>query len=96
MGVDVPLDLLGSLAGLLTTAAFVPQLWKIWRSKSAEDLSLATLATFTSGVVLWLAYGLALRATPMIVANAVTLALNLALIGLKWRYDSAQRSGRPY
>jgi MtN3 and saliva related transmembrane protein len=93
---DVPLDLLGSLAGLLTTAAFVPQLVKTWRSKSAEDLSLATIATFTTGVVLWLAYGLALGAAPMIAANAVTLVFNLALIVLKWRYDSAQRSGRPY
>jgi MtN3 and saliva related transmembrane protein len=87
----LPLNLLGSFAGLLTTAAFVPQVLKTWRSKSAEDLSLATLVTFTTGVVLWLLYGLRLEAAPIIVANIVTLVLNVTLIVLKWRYDSLQR-----
>jgi MtN3 and saliva related transmembrane protein len=81
------LDLIGSLAGFLTTAAFVPQVVKTWRSKSAEDLSLATLVTFTTGVVLWLIYGIGLRSLPMICANTVTFALNLLLLGMKWRYD---------
>ena len=87
----LPLNLLGSFAGLLTTAAFVPQVLKTWRSKSAEDLSLATLVTFTTGVVLWLLYGLRLEAAPIIIANIVTLVLNVTLIVLKWRYDSLQR-----
>jgi MtN3 and saliva related transmembrane protein len=85
---DAALDLIGSLAGLLTTAAFVPQVIKTWRSKSAEDLSLATLVTFTTGVVLWLMYGISLRSMPMIVANTVTFALNVLLLAMKWRYDS--------
>lgn len=81
------LDLLGSLAGLLTTAAFVPQVLKTWRSKSAEDLSLATLVTFTTGVVLWLVYGIGLGSLPMICANSVTFVLNVLLLAMKWRYD---------
>jgi len=85
---DAALDLIGSLAGLLTTAAFVPQVIKTWRSKSAEDLSLATLVTFTTGVVLWLMYGISLGSLPMIVANTVTFALNILLLAMKWRYDS--------
>jgi MtN3 and saliva related transmembrane protein len=80
------LELLGFLAGMLTTIAFVPQVVKTWRSKSADDLSLATLVTFTSGVVLWLTYGIRLKAAPIIAANIVTLGLNVLLIGLKWRY----------
>ena len=51
--------MLGFAAGFLTTIAFIPQVHKIWKSKSAEDVSLATFAAFTLGVVLWLLYGIA-------------------------------------
>jgi MtN3 and saliva related transmembrane protein len=43
---------------------------------------------FTTGVVLWLMYGISLRSLPMIVANTVTFALNILLLAMKWRYDS--------
>ena len=78
-------DLLGYLAGALTTLAFVPQVWRTWRTKSAEDLSMTMLVTFTMGVALWFAYGVALGSTPMIVSNAVTLALSAFLVGMKAR-----------
>jgi MtN3 and saliva related transmembrane protein len=78
--------LLGFAAGTLTTVAFVPQVHKVWRSKRSDDLSWGMLLTFSAGVLLWLMYGLSLRAAPIIVANAVTLALLIAIIGLKVRY----------
>ena len=79
-------DWLGLAAGALTTIAFVPQLVRIMRRRSAADVSLATFATFTAGVLLWLWYGIRLHAWPLIVANLVTLALALAILFFKWRY----------
>jgi MtN3 and saliva related transmembrane protein len=76
---------IGYGAATLTTLAFVPQVLHTWRSKSARDLSLPMMAAFTAGVILWLVYGVALGSAPVIAANAVTLALNLVLIGLKLR-----------
>jgi len=79
-------SLLGFIAGILTTISFVPQVMHAWRSKSCDDLSWGMLLTFSGGVVLWLVYGIRLRAMPIIVANAVTLALLLAIMALKARY----------
>jgi len=79
-------SLLGFIAGILTTISFVPQVVHAWRSKSCDDLSWGMLLTFSGGVVLWLVYGIRLRAMPIILANAVTLALLLAIMALKARY----------
>jgi MtN3 and saliva related transmembrane protein len=76
-------DLLGFVAATLTTAAFVPQVIKTWRTRSAGDLSLGMLLVFTTGIVLWLAYGLALGAAPIIIGNVITLGLTGLLIALK-------------
>jgi MtN3 and saliva related transmembrane protein len=81
------LTLVGFAAGTLTTLSFVPQVHKAWRTRRCDDLSLTMLLTFGMGVLLWLIYGLWLRAAPIIVANAVTLALILALIALKLRLE---------
>jgi MtN3 and saliva related transmembrane protein len=77
---------LGFVAGTLTTISFVPQVLHAWRSKRCDDLSWAMLLTFSAGVVLWLVYGLRLWAMPVIVANAVTLALLLIIMVMKIRY----------
>ena len=78
--------LLGFVAGILTTVSFVPQVLHAWRSKRCNDLSWGMLLTFSAGAVLWLTYGIRLWAMPIILANAVTLALLLAIMGLKARY----------
>ena len=82
-------DLVGYAAAALTTFAFVPQVIKTWRSKSAGDLSFLTLTAFTAGVFLWLVYGLIRRETPIIAANAVTLALGGVLVLLKMVHGRA-------
>ena len=82
-----PINVLGLVAGSLTTVAFVPQVLKTWRSKSGDDISYAMFTLFATGVLLWLLYGIALHATPIIVANAITLALTLAVLALKRRYQ---------
>lgn len=80
------IDLLGLAAGGLTTLSFVPQVLKIWRSKSGEDISAGMFLLFSLGVSLWLAYGLALGAKPVVIANTVTLGLALVILVLKFRY----------
>ena len=80
-----PVEMIGSLAGTLTTAAFVPQVIKTWRTGSAEDISLIMFVLFSIGVLLWLIYGIALHAMPMIVANGITLVLATSILVLKLR-----------
>ena len=79
-------DLIGMIAGTLTTIAFVPQVWRVWKTRSTKDISLGMYLVFTAGVVFWLAYGLMLEAWPIIVANVVTLALTGTVLGLKLRH----------
>lgn len=80
------ITLLGMIAGTLTTIAFLPQLLKVWRSKSAKDISMTWLITFSGGVLLWLIYGLLLRQLPIVLANAVTLGLTGIILGFKFKY----------
>ncbi|HSM86666.1 MAG TPA: SemiSWEET transporter [Candidatus Limnocylindrales bacterium] len=82
--------ILGFVAGTLTTLSFIPQVHKAWRSKRCDDLSLGMLLAFGSGVLLWMVYGLVLRAAPIIAANAVTLLLILVLLVMKASYRSGK------
>lgn len=85
------IDGIGLVAGLLTTTAFIPQVWKIYRTKSGKDISARMISLFTAGLVLWLIYGILLRSLPLILSNVVTLALSLAIIALKIRYRQRPR-----
>jgi MtN3 and saliva related transmembrane protein len=76
----------GLIAGSFTTIAFVPQVWKVWKSRSARDISLPMYLIFTVGVALWLAYGLMTGAVPVIAANSVTLVLAGAVLIMKLRF----------
>jgi len=76
----------GLVAGLLTTISLVPQVAKIWRSKSAKDISLKMFAAFSTGVALWLTYGLLQQEFPMILWNGVSLLLALTIVGMKLKF----------
>lgn len=78
-------DVIGSLAGILTTVAFVPQVLKTWRSRSTRDISLTMWLVFWLGVVMWLVYGVLMEAWPVIVANACTLVLSGVVLVIKLR-----------
>jgi MtN3 and saliva related transmembrane protein len=77
---------IGLAAGFLTTIAFVPQAWKIWKSKSARDVSLPTFIAFTAGVALWVAFGILRGEAAIVVWNAVTLAIAGAILWMKMRF----------
>lgn len=76
---------IGMGAAVLTTVAFVPQVLKTLRTRSAGDLSLTMLVVFSTGLALWFCYGLMIDSWPVMLANAVTLILNLVLLALKLR-----------
>lgn len=81
------IDVLGFIAATLTTLSFLPQLLKTWQTKSAGDVSLLMLSTFSVGVFLWLLYGMFIQSWPVIVANFLTLIFNLLILSLKIRYE---------
>jgi len=79
-------ELIGSLAAILTTTAFIPQVWQVWRTRHTKDISLAMYAFFTTGVALWLAYGVLLASWPIIIANCITLLLAGSVLILKLKF----------
>jgi MtN3 and saliva related transmembrane protein len=80
------IDLLGLAAATLTTGAFVPQVVRLWRTRDASGISLITFAGFSVGIILWLTYGILLRAWPIIIANVLTLGLSVAIVVLTIRF----------
>ncbi|MFC0181047.1 MtN3 and saliva related transmembrane protein [Pseudarcicella hirudinis] len=83
------LEIIGYIAGTLTTIAFVPQVLQIYKTKSAKDVSLAMFLLFTLGVFMWLAYGIMTRSFPVVAANGVTLLLSLVILYFKIKYRNA-------
>lgn len=80
------IEILGLFAAILTTSSFVPQVYKIWKTKSAESVSLTMFLLFFTGVILWLLYGIYLRSLAMIIANVVTGSLALMIIYYKIKF----------
>ena len=80
------IDLFGFSAALLTTIAFLPQLYKTWRTKSADDVSLIMLILFITGLICWIIYGLEIHSIPILVANVVTFIFNFSILILKLTY----------
>ncbi len=79
-------DLIGSTAATLTTTAFIPQAWQVWRTRHTADISLGMYAMFTLGVSLWLGYGILLESWPIIVANSITLLLAGTVLFMKLKF----------
>ncbi len=83
MGLEI---VIGLIAGAITTASFLPQVIKIWKTKSTRDLSLGMFIFISLGMGLWIVYGLLINSLPVIVANLVSLALCLTIIAFKIKY----------
>lgn len=88
-------EYVGLAAGSLTTAAYLPQVYRTWRTKAVDDISLAMYSAMTAGVFLWLVYGLFLRAPAVIAANAASLALVGGMLRLKIKYGRRDRGSAP-
>lgn len=77
---------IGGIAATFTTCSFIPQVWRVWRTRHTQDISLLMYTFFTAGVALWLAYGILLGAWPIIIANGITLLLAGTVLVLKLRF----------
>jgi MtN3 and saliva related transmembrane protein len=77
---------IGFAAAACTTLAFVPQALRVWRTRSAEDISLVMYLVMVTGVALWIVYGLRIHSQPLVVANSVTLVLAGAVLVGKLRF----------
>nr|WP_198342140.1 SemiSWEET transporter [Polaribacter sp. SA4-10] len=78
--------MIGLIAAFITTASFLPQVYKTWKTKQTEGLSLTMYVTFFIGIVLWLIYGIHLNSLPMILANSITAVSSLFLVIMKLRH----------
>jgi len=81
-----PIKILGLIAGTLTTIAFVPQVVRTYRTRSAKDLSLNMFLIFCIGTMCWLSYGILIHDIPVITANSVTLVLSGVLLAFKFQF----------
>ncbi|WP_280769606.1 SemiSWEET transporter [Salipaludibacillus daqingensis] len=78
--------IIGLLAAVLTTVSFLPQAIKTIKEKNTESISLGMYTLFTTGVFLWLVYGIMIKDIPIIAANLVTFALASFILGMKLKY----------
>ncbi|MDC0210679.1 SemiSWEET transporter [Flavobacteriaceae bacterium] len=74
------IELIGLLAAILTTTAFIPQVYKVIKTKSVKGLSLTTYLIFTTGVLFWLIYGLLKSSISMIIGNGITFLLAFSIL----------------
>jgi len=80
------IEYLGLAAGALTTAAYLPQVWKTWRTKAVCDISLTMYSSMFLGVTLWLGYGILIKAPAVIAANSASLLLIGGMLRMKIKY----------
>lgn len=78
---------LGLVAGVCTTAAVVPQIWKAWKTKKVKDVSPGMFLVLITGLALWTVYGIIQNDLPIIITNGVALALNSLMLYLLFRYE---------
>lgn len=80
------IEVIGLVAGMLTTISFLPQAVKIFQTKHTKDLSLPMYSALTIGVFFWLIYGIFLQSLSIILANSVTLIFASTILFLKIKY----------
>jgi MtN3 and saliva related transmembrane protein len=80
------IEILGLVAGTITSITFVPQVIKIWQTKSAKDLSIMMLLLLMLGVVLWLIYGLVVMSASIIYTNSMVLLMSLVMMYFKYKF----------
>jgi MtN3 and saliva related transmembrane protein len=79
-------EILGLSAGTITSITFLPQVIRIWQTKSAKDLSLLMLLLLITGVLMWLTYGIIIKDTAIIYTNSMVLGMSLLMLYFKFRF----------
>ena len=79
-------DCVGYAGGFVSAITFLPQVIKIWKTKSVKDLSSLTLLLLFVNVSLWLVYGILVNASPIMATNGIVLSMIIAMIYFKWKF----------
>lgn len=80
-------EFIGYAAAFCTTVAFLPQAVKVYKTRQTKDISLGMFLLLTTGVVLWLSYGIIINSYPIIAANTVTLLFDIYILYMKITLD---------
>ena len=80
-------DLIGAIAGTLTTISFVPQVMRVFKTRQTRDISMTMMLLFSLGVAMWVAFGYLVDSMPVVWTNAMTLVLALTIVAAKVRFD---------
>ena len=80
------ITIVGLIAAAFTTVSLLPQLMKVWKTKSTKDISTGMFALFCSGVFLWFVYGIYIKDFPIILANSLAFIQALAILVFKAKY----------
>lgn len=78
--------MLGIIAAILTTSSFIPQAWRVIRTKDTQSISLGMYVLSVTGIAMWLIYGITIQDLPLILANGVTLIFSSIILVYKIRY----------
>jgi MtN3 and saliva related transmembrane protein len=81
------IEILGLAAGTISSITFLPQVIKIWQTKSAKDLSMPMLLLLVLGVSMWLAYGIIIKNIPVIYTNSMVLFMTFIMLFFKLKYN---------
>ncbi|MBK7375282.1 MAG: SemiSWEET transporter [Ferruginibacter sp.] len=79
-------ELLGLAAGTITSITFLPQVIRIWKTKSVKDMSMLMMLLLIAGTVCWLTYGLLMKDAAIIYTNVMVLAMSLVMFYFKIKY----------
>ncbi len=85
------IEVLGLCAGACTTIAFIPQIYKVWTTKSTKDISVHMYLIYSSGLLLWTIYGFVINSISLILANFITMILALCILAMKLRWNNIQQ-----
>jgi MtN3 and saliva related transmembrane protein len=81
------IEILGLAAGTITSITFLPQVIKIWQTKSAKDLSLPMLLLLILGTCMWFTYGVLLKNAPIIYTNSMVLLMSFIMLFFKFKFN---------
>ncbi len=80
-------DAVGFTAAACIAANMLPQIWKSWKTKQVEDVSIAMILLVSIGSFLWMIYGILIMSVPVIVSDSLGTLTGLVLFGIKLKYD---------
>ncbi len=79
-------EMVGILAAIGTTSSFIPQAYRVFKTKKTEDLSLGMFLLFCGGTIFWIIYGVLIRSFPVVLANCVTFIMAFYILMMKIRH----------